>query len=219
MSTDTLKRFQDEALRVGDPGRKNRLYELLGKIRRDAMAVIGLASMMPSRALPLKGTGEPRNLEQLLQDIRAAAEELRPESEAQIAAVLKLADEAARASDAMWQAALSDLAKDRAKDTQMLRWMLRDAENALHAGLRLSEELASLFAPPLARLDELEKRTNEFPVLARECLARWEMLDRPAPPLDHERIAAAKAAYARGDHEDVGEILSRIQAGGPWVKE
>ena len=35
----------------------------------------------------------------------------------------------------------------------------------------------------------------------------WEMLNRPAPPLDAEWIAQAQAAYGRGEHEDVDEVL------------
>jgi hypothetical protein len=96
--------------------------------------------------------------------------------------------------------------------------VLGDAEQALRVALSRAEEDSPMFQRPPARLDELRARAEEFPLWARECLARWGMLDRPAPTLDSERVARAQVAYARGDHEDMDDVLSRVQAGGPWVK-
>jgi hypothetical protein len=45
------------------------------------------------------------------------------------------------------------------------------------------------------------------------------MLDRPRAPLNHQRIAAAKAAYERGEGEPVSEVIARLERGGPLVKE
>lgn len=213
MATDTLKRFREQALRLGGDDRKNRRRELLEKIRIDAVAVIALASETVIVSTTTK------RLEQLLDEIRDAAEEVRAKTEASIASVLALADEAARIWDEMWEAALGNPAVDRGKEPEILPWVLQDAEQALREALRWAQEHAHLFKRPLARLAELEARAADFPLWARECLARWEMLDRPAPPLDPERIARAQAAYARGEHEDVDDVLSRVQAGGPWVKD
>lgn len=213
MSTDTLKRFREQALRVSGAESKKHQRDLREKMRADAVALIALASEIVSRSTTTK------RLEQLLDEIRAAADDVRASSEAYIAAVLALADEAARIWDSMLVAALSKAAIDRDKQTKMLRSVLDDAEQALREALRSAREDAHMFERPLARLDELESRTAEFPLWARECLARWEMLDRPAPTLDPERIARAQAAYTRGDHEDLDNVLSRVQAGGPWLTE
>jgi hypothetical protein len=217
MATDTMKRFREEASKLGDAERTHRLDELLDKIRHDALAIIGLASTMSPLWWTTK-SGKP-SLEELLEGMRRAAEEIRAATETQIAGLLALADEAGRAWDAMWQAAVSDPAKDRAKETQKLRWMLRDAGTALQEGLRWAQRHAMMFKPPLARLQELEIRANDFPLWARECQACWDMLERPLPALDRDRIARAGTAYGLGNHEAVGEVLSRIQAGGSWEKE
>jgi hypothetical protein len=213
MPTDTLKRFREEALKLGGTERTKRRGELLGKIREDAVAVIALAS---ETAIALE---KKKSLEQLLEEIRAAAEGMRAETEATITGALALADTAAGVWEEMWEAALGDPAMSRTKETEILRWVLEDAGRLLREGLLWAQRLAHLVARPLARLDELESRAAEFPLWARECLARWKMLGRPAPPLDPERIARAQAAYARGEHEAVDDVLSRVQAGGPWVKE
>jgi hypothetical protein len=212
MPTDTLKRYREEVLKLGGAERKKRLGELQGEIRVAALALIALASETPV-------VSEMKRLEQLLEAIRAAAEEMRGETEALIAAALKLTDEAARVWEGMWKAALGGVVEDRAKETELLRWVLEDAGQSLQEVFRWVQAHARLIERPLARLDELEARAAEFPIWVRECLARWEMLDRPAPPLDPERIARAHAAYARGEHEDVDDVLSRVKGGGPWVKE
>jgi hypothetical protein len=96
---------------------------------------------------------------------------------------------------------------------------MEDAGRFLQEALPWAQGCSLLFERPPARLDELEARTAEFPLWARERLARWEMLDHPTQPLDPERIARARSAFAQGEHEGVDEVLSRIQSGGPWVKE
>jgi len=213
MPTDTLERFREETRKLGNGETKKRQGELLEKIRADALALIALAS-------EISIVSEKKNrLEQLLDAIRAAVEEMKATTEAQIAAVLALAEEATRIWEAMWAEALGDPATDRAKVTTVLRWVLEAAEQTLREALRRSQELADRFERPPARLDELASRVAEFPLWARECLARWEMLDCPAPPLDSERVARAQAACSRGECEDVEEVLSRVEAGGPWVKE
>ncbi|HBI41450.1 MAG TPA: hypothetical protein DDY78_01160 [Planctomycetales bacterium] len=155
----------------------------------------------------------------LLEQIRILAEEFKIATESHIAAVLALADQAARIWEAMWETALRNPDKDRATEAEVLRWVLDDAAQVLLEALRNVREEAPLFERPLARLDELEARAAEFPLWARERLARWEMLGLPAPILDPERIARAQAAYARGDHEELTDVLSRVQAGGSWVRE
>ncbi len=204
---DTVKRFREEALRLR--GTEKKRAELVEEMQTDALALIGLVIAAETVAKKKK------HLEQLLEDIRAAAENLRSTTEAYIAAVLALADQAVRIWEAMWEAAGRDPAMDRAKEVETLRWVLQDAGQALQEAVRR----AGMFERPLARLDELQARAAAFPLWTQECLTRWEMLACSAPSLDPERVARAQAAYARGDHEELDAVLARVQEGGPWVKE
>ncbi len=213
MPSDTLQSFREQKQKLDGAERMKRQGELLEEMRADAVAVIALASKI--RIV----SERKKRLEQLLEEMRAAAEELRAAIEAEIATVIALADEAARIWEPAWDAAVGDPARDRANEGEILRGVLGDAEQALRGALRGAQEHAHMFERPLARLDELEARAAEFPLWARECLARWEMLDRPVPPLDPERVARAQAAYERGEHEEMDDVLSRVQAGGPWLKE
>ena len=45
------------------------------------------------------------------------------------------------------------------------------------------------------------------------------MLDRPHKPLNRERIAKSQAAYERGEGEPVSDVITRLEQGGPLVKE
>jgi hypothetical protein len=212
MATNTLKRFREEALKLGDIEMKKRLGEPLRVIQAVAVVVVELASETPPDSID-------KRLKELLDEMRAAAEELRGGTEKHIAAVLTLAEMATRVWESSWEAAFVDPTLDRAKEAEILRWVLDDAGRKLREALRWIRAHAGLFEQPLARLDQLEARAAEFPLWARECLARWEMLSRPAPPLDPARIAGVQAAYSRGEHEEIKDVLTRVQSGGPWVKE
>jgi hypothetical protein len=211
MPTDTLQRFREETRRLRSAKAKPR-GDLLDQIQADALA---FASASKSYVI---SKGKNR-LEQMLEQIRTAAEEVRVATERHIAGALALADEAARIWEARWEDALRDPDKDRATEAEMLQWVLEDAGQVLLEALRDAQEFAPMLERPLARLDELEARTAEFPLWTRERMARWEMLGLPAPTLDPKRIARAQAAYARGDHEELADVLSRVQAGGSWVQE
>jgi hypothetical protein len=211
MPTDTLQRFREETRRLRGAEAKPR-GDLLDQIQAGALA---FASASKSYVIS-KGK---KRLEQLLEQIRTAAEEFRVATESHIAGVLALADEAARIWEARWETALRNPNKDRSTEAEMLQWVLEDAGQALLEALRDAREYAPMFERPLARHDELEARAAEFPLWTRERLAHWEMLGLPAATLDPERIARAQAAYARGDHEELADVLSRVQAGGSWVRE
>jgi hypothetical protein len=71
----------------------------------------------------------------------------------------------------------------------------------------------------IARLAQLEEQAAAFPLWVQECMARLEILEQPLKPLDREKIDRLRAACARGECEDVGDILARVKAGGPLVKE
>jgi hypothetical protein len=211
--SDTLTRFRQQAERLVAPERSKRRAELLERMRRDALAVIGLSSEITTRSEPEQSLG------QLLEKLGAEAEEYRHVSEEQIDLALALAENATELWEKRWEEALRNPGADRGEITKQLRGVLTDAEQELTKELGNLQEDARRLGQPLARLDELQDRVAEFPLWVRECLARWEMLDEPAPPLDRERVARAQAAYARGEHEALGDVLSRVQGGGPWVKE
>ena len=160
-----------------------------------------------------------KRLEQLQEDLRAATEELRNALETDIANALALADAAAGVWEAAWKAAVGVGAVNRGAEGQTLRGVLEDSGEAIGEAPRRAHGQAHWFDPPLARLDELDARVHDFPSWARECLARWDLLGRRAAALDPERVARARAAYARGEHEALDDVLSRVEAGGPWVKE
>jgi hypothetical protein len=212
MPTDTLKRFRQEAAKLGGADTKKRQGELLKKIRTSSAAVV---SSVPETDV----VSDMKRLAELLAELRASAEEFKDETEGLIATVLELADIAASAWAEMWEAALRDPNRDRTEKGEVLRWVLDDTRQRLLEILGWTQAYSGIIGRPLPRLDELEARAVEFPLWTRECLARWEMLDRPAPPLDPERIARAQGTYAQGEHEAVDDMLSRVQEGGPWVKE
>lgn len=54
---------------------------------------------------------------------------------------------------------------------------------------------------------------------AEECKARWEALSRAPKPLDHERVARAREAFAQGRCEEPAAIIARLEQGGPLVQE
>ena len=172
---------------------------------------------MPTDTLKIDET--KKRLELQLEERQAAANELRAKTEAGIAGVLTLADEAARFWEATWKRAFVERTRDRQQDGEILRSVLKDAEQKLQEVLNCAQQHAHIFQGTLARLDELEDRGADFSLWVRECLARWEMLDHPMPKLDREQIARAQAAYARGECEDVADVLARVLAGGPLVKE
>jgi chromosome segregation ATPase len=213
MPTDTLSHFREEARRLRGPESKKRRRELLENIRTDAVAMIALASDI---SIPSENR---KPLEQLVKDVQSTAEELRASAEHLIVAALDHADSVVRLWEEIWEAALQRSTLDLTEEVQNLKGAFENANESLQETLLLTKEDNIRFERPLARLDELEARVADFPLWVRECVARWEMLGKPVPPLDRDRVARAQSAYARGEHEALDEVLSRVEAGGLWVKE
>jgi hypothetical protein len=44
-------------------------------------------------------------------------------------------------------------------------------------------------------------------------------MNRPRPPVSEEMLRRSQEASKRGEGEDIGEIIARLQSGGPLVKE
>jgi hypothetical protein len=211
--SDTLERFRQAKEQLRAPERSKHRAELLKRMRLGAVTLVGLSSEIPA-------PGEPeQSMAQLLAELSAKAEQLKRAAEENIAMTLAMADNAAELWEATWQSALRNPGEDRAAHTMVLRWVLEETEEELREWLRVIQEDAGRIGRPLARLEELQAKAAEFHLWAQECLARWEMLDEPAPDLDPERVARAQAAYARGEYESLDDVLSRVEEGGPWVKE
>lgn len=121
--------------------------------------------------------------------------------------------------DYHWTKALAGKILDRGEQVPKLWSLLSRGGMSLIRGATVARAIADSSGREVARLSQFEEQATTFPLWIKECMARWEMLERPAPTLDPDRLARARAAYARGDHEDVNDVLSRVEAGGFWAKE
>jgi hypothetical protein len=212
MPAPLLKRFREETLRLGGAETQRRQGELLKKIRASGAAVV---SSVPETDV----VSEMKRLAELLEELRATAEEFKDETEGLIVTALELAEIAARVWEETWEAALRGPDQDRTEKGEILRWVLDDTGHRLRETLGWTQAYSGIIGRPLARLDELEARAARYPLWVRECLARWEMLGRPRKPLNRDRIAQSQAAYARGEGEPVSDVIARVEQGGPLVKE
>jgi hypothetical protein len=121
--------------------------------------------------------------------------------------------------DYCWTRALSDMAPDRQKEGVEIRALLERGAASLARAAALARKGAELSGHEVARLAQFEEQARQFPRWVAECMARWEMLDRPRKPLNRERVASSQAAYARGEGEPVSDVIARLEQGGPLVKE
>jgi len=121
--------------------------------------------------------------------------------------------------DYHWTMALAGAVSDRQKDGAKLRSLLERGGQALARGASVARSYADLSGRKVARLSQFEEQAREFSLWAKECLARWELLDRPRKPLNRERLARSQAAYESGECEDVADIIARLEQGGPLEKE
>ncbi|HEX5272360.1 MAG TPA: hypothetical protein VFW33_17810 [Gemmataceae bacterium] len=121
--------------------------------------------------------------------------------------------------DYNWAQALSGKLPDRGERGAELRALLERSGRVLRRYVAAARRHADLSGREVARLSQIEEQARGFPVWIEECVARWEMLDRPRKPLNRERIAKAQAAYARGEGEPVSDVVARLEQGGSLVKE
>jgi hypothetical protein len=121
--------------------------------------------------------------------------------------------------DYNWALALAGKVADRRERGGKLRSLLERARRILGRYLAVARHYADLSDREVAHLSQLEEQAKAFPLWVEECMARWEMLDRPRKPLNRERIARSQAAYERGEGEPVSEVIARLEQGGPLVKE
>ncbi len=121
--------------------------------------------------------------------------------------------------DYHWTMALAGEVADRPKEGARLRVLLEQGSRLLTRAAEIARSYADSSELPVARLSQFEEQAKASPIWLEECMALWEMLDHPLPPLNHEAIADSRAAYARGEFENVADIIARLGQGGPLVKE
>lgn len=100
-----------------------------------------------------------------------------------------------------------------------LRRLLEKAGSAFREAAAVARGLADRAGRNVARLEKFERQVEEFPAWVEECMLYWEMLGRPQKPLNRDQVARSREAFRRGECEEAGEILARLKAGGPLVKE
>jgi hypothetical protein len=121
--------------------------------------------------------------------------------------------------DHHWTRALAGKIPDRRESGEKLQTLLERGGRIIRRGAALARAYADLSGHEVARLAQFEEQSKAFPLWVKECMARWEMLDRPRKPLNRERIAEAQAAYQRGEGEFVSDVVARLERGGPLVEE
>lgn len=121
--------------------------------------------------------------------------------------------------DYYWARAVADRTPGRNRHVAKLWSLLMRGSSELLAAAALARQLADLSRREVARLSDFESKVKAFPSWVQECMARWEMLDSPHKPLDHERAARSRAAFNRGECQDAGEILDRLRRENPHDEE
>lgn len=121
--------------------------------------------------------------------------------------------------DYHWTAALEGKVPNRQERGATLRSLLERGGRLLSRHAVVARAYADLSGRDVARLAQFEEQSRAFPLWVEECMARWELLDRPRKPLDRERIARAQAAFERGECELVSDIIARLEKGGPLLQE
>jgi hypothetical protein len=121
--------------------------------------------------------------------------------------------------DYHWMMALAGEIVDRRADGAKLQSLLERGGRVLASGAAIARACVDLSGQEVARLAQYEEQTRVFPLWVEECLARWEMLEAPRKPLDRERLARSRAAYERGECEDLATIIARLEQGGSLLKE
>ncbi len=101
--------------------------------------------------------------------------------------------------DLYWTLALAGKIPDRRENGTRLRSLLERGGDLLGRAADLARAIAAQSGREVARLSPFEEQARVFPLWVQECMARWDMLDRPRKPLDRERLARSQAAFARGE--------------------
>jgi hypothetical protein len=85
--------------------------------------------------------------------------------------------------------------------------------------IRDAGEIARRTGRDVVGLEELANGLAEFKTWAERVRAAWPRPSRCRSAPDREQIARARAEIAAGNCEDLADILARLAAGGPLVRE
>lgn len=166
-----------------------------------------------------------QGLEQLIGDFQAAAGAGGAADEAAAIADffvdegIGLRQNSLRLWDYHWSMALAGKVANRQERGRKLRSILERTGRLLAREAAAARAYADSSGQEFARLAQLEEQSKAFPIWVEECMARWELLDRPRKAADQQRFVAAQAAFARGECESVADIVARLENGGPVVQE
>lgn len=180
---------------------------------------------MPADTLDQLQENKLRGLEELIDSYQTAAATGRGEDAAAAIADffvdegIGLRQSSLRLWEYNWTLALIGKVPDRHERGAKLRSLLEEGARILGRDAALARVYADVSGREVARLAQFEEQSKAFPVWVEECMAQWELLDRPRKPLDRERLARSQAAYERGECEDVADVIARLEKGGPFVKE
>jgi hypothetical protein len=177
--------------------------EMLDRLQEDKLQ--GLEALMDSHeACALSGRGED--------DAAAVADFFVDEG-------IGVRQSSLRFWDHHWMRALAGKIPDHGEFGEKLRSLLERGGRIIGRSAALARAYADLSGREIARLAQFEEQSKAFPLWIKECLARWEMLGRPHKSLRRERIAESQAAYERGEGEPVSDVITRLEQGGPLVKD
>lgn len=177
---------------------------------------------MPTEMLDQLQENKLRGLEQLVDSYQAAAA---TGGGADAAAAIAdffvdegigLRQSSLRLWDYHWTMALTGQVPDRRERGAKLRSLLERSGRLLSRYAVVARAYADLSGREVARLAQFEEQARVFPLWVEECMARWEMLDRPHKPLDRDRVARARAAFAGGECEPVSDVIARLKKEAPF---
>ena len=130
-----------------------------------------------------------------------------------------LRESAMRLWEHNWYGALDGRISDRKDRGAELRASLEQSQRLLQRYAQKARELTRHSGEGEDRLAEFEEQCKSFRDWIEECMAKWELLDQPRKPLDREMVERSRQAFLRGEYEQIEDILARVKAGGPLVKE
>lgn len=177
---------------------------------------------MPADVLDQLQENKQRGLEGLIDSYQAAAAAGGGEDEAAAIADFfvdegtGLRQSSLRLWEYNWTMALSGKIPDRRERGAKLRSLLEEDARILSRDAAVARAYADLSGREVARLAQFEEQSKAFPVWVEECMALWELLDRPRKPLDRDRIARC-GPRSRGANANLSPTSSPdCKKADPW---
>jgi hypothetical protein len=139
--------------------------------------------------------------------------------EAIVTEALQLREDVRRLWQTVLALARADCIDDYPATGGLLRQLCADNLRLMRNVGGLARSVAGSTGHEVRGLVELDAATAELSAWADRELAQWPWVDAPPLPIDPAMVEQSRASRARGEAEDVGDVLARVQAGGPLVKE